>query len=257
MGLVTFLSDFGNTDHYVAAVKGAILKVNPNLNIIDISHEIRPGDLAHASYVMRMAFKNFPDETVHLTSIIDSTVPSEKYLALKIEGHYFLGQDNGIWGLISDKNASAAIDICELNSATTTFPARDILAPMAAKLASGTAMQDLGPAVTDYKKMIRRQVKATKSLISGHIIHIDHFGNLITNIVIDDFEILSKNRSYNIVFGRENVKRVQTNYNQVENGECFVLFNSSGLMEIGINNGNASQLLGLSYDTPVKITFED
>jgi S-adenosylmethionine hydrolase len=108
-----------------------------------------------------------------------------------------------------------------------------------------------------FKKMIDRQVKATKKQIAGHVVRVDNFGNLLTNIPKEAFDILSKGKVFTIQFGGEKFRRIHTQYNQADEGECFILFNSLGLMEIGIYKGNASELLGLTYDSMVNITFEE
>lgn len=257
MALITFLSDFGSTDHYVAAVKARILSVNAGLQVVDISHDIEPCNLAQASFVLKNIYRDFPEGTVHLIGVDSSNAPDDRFLALKIEEHYFVGNDNGLWGLISDEVASAVIDINSLKTVESSFPAKDILAPAAAKLASNTSIQDLGKPVGEYKRMLSRRPKATKQQITGHVVHVDHFGNLITNIPQDDFDILSKSKKFQIKFGREKMMKIHGGYQTVDNGDCFLLFNSMGLLEIGIHNGNAAQLLGLEYDSPVIISFED
>lgn len=108
-----------------------------------------------------------------------------------------------------------------------------------------------------FKKMIDRQVKATKKQITGTVIRVDSMGNLITNIPRDAFEVLSKNKVYTVQFGGEKFRRIHSHYNQAEQGECFLVFNSLGLLEIGIYKGNASELLGLDYDSTVNIFFEE
>jgi len=257
MALITFLSDFGLTDHYVAAVKAKILSVNANLTIVDISHDVASCDLAQASFTLNSVFRDFPEGTVHLVAVASSTGPNDRFIALLIEGHYFVGNDNGLWGLISDSESSHVVDINSLQPVISTFPARDILAPHAAKIASGTSFTDLGPGVNAYKRMIGRTSRATRKQINGHVVHIDHYGNLITNIKLDDFEILSKGKGYTVKFGRESMSHIQNTYNSVDNGDAFLLFNALGFLEIGISHGNASQLLGLHFDSPVMIEFEE
>jgi S-adenosylmethionine hydrolase len=257
MALITFLSDFGSTDHYVAAVKARVLSINSGLQIVDISHDIEPCNLAQASFVLKNIFRDFPEGTVHLMGVNSSNTPDDQFLALKIEEHYFVGNNNGLWGLISDEEASAVVDLNSLKPVHSSFPAKDILAPAAAKLASNTSIQDLGKPVDEYKRMLSRRAKATKQQITGHVIHVDHFGNLITNIPQTDFDILSKGKKFQIKFGREKMIKVHGGYKTVDNGDCFLLFNSIGFLEIGINNGNAAQLLGMEYDSPVIISFED
>lgn len=257
MAIVTLLTDSGESDHYVAAIKAKILSVNPGLNLIDISHKILPCDLAHGAFVLKSVFRDFPKGTVHLVGVDANGGKEEQPIAIQLEDHFFVCSDNGLIGLISDKNHQLAVVLNSINPIQTTFPEKDILASAAARLASGVAITSLGKPLTDFKKMLNRQVKATKRIIAGHVMRVDNYGNLITNILKQDFDILSKGKTYTIQFGGEKTRRIQTEYHQVEQGDCFVLFNSLGLLEIGINKGNGSELLGLQYDSPVNITFDE
>lgn len=257
MAIVTLLTDSGEIDHYVAAIKAKILGVNPGLNLIDISHKILPCDIAHGAFVLKSVFRDFPKGTVHLVGVDASGGRDDQPIALQLEDHFFVGTDNGLLGLISDKNHQQAVTLNSMNPVQTTFPEKDILAPAAARLASGVAITTLGKPMISFKKMLNRQVKATRRIIAGHVMKIDNYGNLITNILKQDFDILSKGKSFTIQFGGEKSRRIQTDYHQVEQGDCFVLFNSLGLLEIGINKGNGSELLGLQYDSPINITFEE
>jgi S-adenosylmethionine hydrolase len=178
-------------------------------------------------------------------------------IALHLEDHFFIGADNGLFGLISDRPHQNLVELNAINSIQSTFPEKDIFAPAAAKLASGVAMGDLGKPMGTFKKMIDRQVKATRKQITGHVIHVDNFGNLITNIPKDAFDVLSKDKTYTIQFGGEKFRRIHTQSHQADEGECFLLFNSLALLEIGIYKGNASELLGLAYDSMVNIIFDE
>ena len=257
MAIITFLSDFGESDHYVAAVKAKILSVNSSIRIMDISHQIGKCDLAHGAFVLRSVYKDFPKGTVHLVAVNSVGGPDDRFLALEINGHYFVGTDNGIFGLISDNEARHVVNINMLNPRRTTFPAKNILAIAAAKIASGTSLTDLGPRVDSYKRMMGRQLKANQKIIAGHVLRVDHFGNLITNIDRHTFEVLSKDKKFTISFARERLPRIHEFMHQVEPGDVFVIFNDLDLMEIGVNMGNAKNLLGLSYDSPVMINFEE
>ncbi len=257
MAIVTLLTDSGESDHYVAAIKAKILSVNPGLNLIDISHRIQPCDLAHGAFVLKSVFRDFPKGTVHLVGVDANGGKEEQPIAIQLEDHFFVCSDNGLIGLISDKNHQLAVALNSINPIQTTFPEKEILASAAARLASGVAITSLGKPLTDFKKMLNRQVKATRRIIAGHVMRVDNYGNLITNILKQDFDILSKGKTYTIQFGGEKTRRIQTEYHQVEQGDCFVLFNSLGLLEIGINKGNGSELLGLQYDSPVNITFDE
>lgn len=257
MAIITLLTDSGESDHYVAAVKARILSINPGLNMIDITHKIASCDIAHGAYVLKSAFRDFPKGTVHLVGVDSSGNKEEIFLALQLENHFFVGVDNGLFGLISDKDHQQVVQLNSVNPIQTTFPEKDILAPAAAKLASGVTITTLGKPLTSFRKSMNRQVKATKRIIAGHVVRVDNYGNLITNIAKVDFEILTKGRTFTIQFGGEKFRRIHTNYYQTEQGDCFLIFNSQDLLEIGIYKGNASELLGLQYDSPVNVTFDE
>lgn len=257
MAIITLLTDSGESDHYVGAVKAKIISINSGLTLVDISHAILPCDIAHGAHVLKSVFRDFPKATVHLVGVDSTGNRDDQYVALQLEDHYFVGVDNGLFGLISDQTHQQAVQLNSINPVETTFPEKDILAPAAARLASGVSITTLGKPISTFRKMLNRQVKATRRIIAGHVIRVDNYGNLITNINRTDFDILSKGRTFTIQFGGEKFRRIHTNYSQTEQGDCFLIFNSLGLLEIGIYKGNASELLGLSYDSPVNVTFEE
>lgn len=256
MAIVTLLTDSGESDHYVAAIKAKIISVNPGIRVEDISHKIKPADIAHAAFVLRAVFRDFPKGTVHLVGVDSTGNRGDALIALQLEDHFFVGCDNGLFGLISEKPHQQLVELNAINSISTTFPERDVFAHAAAKLASGVSITNLGKSMPSFKKMIDRQVKATKKQITGSVIRVDRMGNLITNISKETFDILSKGKVYTIQFGGEKFRRMHTQYSQAEQGECFIVFNSLNLLEIGIYKGNASELLGLGYDSAVNILFE-
>lgn len=257
MAIITFISDFGYSDHYVAAVKGKILQVNPNQQIIDISHSIEHFDIAHGSYVLKMAFRDFPKGSIHIVAVDSNGGFDEKTVAVKLEDHYFVGIDNGLFGLISDATPTEMVSVNPVASQNSSFPARDIMAVAAAKLAGGASITDIGTPIENIKRLLGRSMRATKKQISGHVIRVDHYGNLITNIEQKAFSILSKDRNFTVKIGRENFTKINDAIHQTGNGDIFIIFNSLGLLEIGINKGNASELLGLRYDNPINIIFEE
>lgn len=256
MAIITLLTDYGESDHYVAAIKAKILSINPVIRIVDITHQVPSCDIAYGAQVLKSVFQHFPRGTVHLVGVNDNGQAGDRFIALQLEGHYFVGPDNGFFGLLSDQLANYAVDINMLKPIDTTFPGRRILAPVAAQLASGKALTDLGPKIDEYKRMLPRQVKANKSLISGHVVKVDHYGNLVTNIEKRAFQVLCKDRPFTIKVGRESVSRIQNQIWQVEAGDLFVMFNDLGYLEVGINQGNAEELLGVGYDSPVLLKFE-
>lgn len=253
MAIVTLLTDSGESDHYIAAIKARILAFDESIRIVDISHRINLFDIGHAGYVLRAVFREFPKGTVHLVGVDAAGNRNEGSVIVKLEGHFFVGADNGLFSLLSDDPPE---EIWEIGNSSGTFPEKDIFAPAAARLAAGDDPGAVGSPTTAYKRLTDRQVKATRKQITGNIIRVDHFGNLVTNIPKQAFDVLSKEKNYTIQFGGEKFRRIHTAYNQAELGECFIVFNSQDLLEIGIYKGNASELLGLEYDGVVNILFD-
>ncbi|XOV93913.1 MAG: S-adenosyl-l-methionine hydroxide adenosyltransferase family protein [Bacteroidota bacterium] len=259
MSVITFMSDFGTEDHYVAAVKAAILKHFPECKIIDLSHHIGQADIAHAAYVLKNVYNDFPEHTVHLIAIDSvSRVPS-KLVAVKWNNHFFVGPDSGVFSLIGNLETGEAVEIISEISESSTFIAKDVLAPAASKLAKDHQLSEIGKPYHELKKLFPRQLKVTKREIAGNVIRVDHYGNLITNINKTEFDTIVKlngNSKFQIQFGRERTNKVNLSYHEVESGECYVIFNSRGYIQIGINKGNASELLGLYLDTPINVYFD-
>jgi S-adenosylmethionine hydrolase len=257
MAVVTLLTDSGNRDFYAAAVRAKLLSVNPGIRIEEISHHISPGDILFAAFMLNAVFRDFPTGSVHLVAVDATGTAGDGHVAVQLEDHFFVAPNNGILSLISEKAFQQAAILNTIKSISSTFPEKDIMAPAAGKLAAGIALSDLGRPVTDLRRLTGRRLKASRQNILGHVAFVDHFGNLITNISRSIFQELSEGKSYTIHFSGEKFKKLHMDYSQAEPGECFVLFNSLGLLEIGIYRGNASALLGLKADSPVNIIFDE
>lgn len=257
MAVITFMSDFGTADHYVAAVKAAIISQSPQQIITDISHNIRPYDISHAANVLKHVYKDFPEKTVHLVAV-DAMREKSRAIAIELDGHYFVGFDSGLFSLLSGKKPNA---VSVLENGQSTFPAKHVLAKTALDLASGKKLGDVGAPSDAIAELYARQLKVTKREIVGNVVSVDHYGNLITNIAKEEFdkiiEINGNGVQYVVRFGRESFGGLHDYFTDVESGDCFVLFNSSGDLQIGINKGNASELLGLGVDAPVIIEFSN
>lgn len=247
MALITFTSDFGLSDHYVGQIKGTFLSINSSQTIIDISHQVQSYDITHMAFVLDSVFRDFPKGTIHFVGMDDEA----GYMIAWVEEHYFVVPNNGVISLITDRKPDLLINI---QSEGNTLKKA---AETAVKLASGEAPESFGRPVGNYKEYSKRRPRATKKEMAGHIIRVDHFGNLITNIKQTDFQILSKERGYTIHFGREVLKAVNEKMNQVEPGDIFAKFNDNEQLVLGIYQGNGAQLLGLSFDSPVTIVFQE
>ena len=258
MSIVTFLSDFGYSDHYVAAVKASILNENPTIRIIDITHNIKVGDIGHAAHVLSSVFRDFPEGSVHLIAVSNTAKRMTRNVAIKLENHYFIGEDSGLMSLLSEQAPALIVDINGMKPVRSPFVSKTLFGPLAGKIASGKDIQDFGKRVDELERFMSTKAKNTKKRIAGNIVHVDHYGNLITDIEKEHFDNILKlndNFPYVINFRREKVMQLHQHYSDVSTGECFVLFNSMGNLQIGLNQGNGSELLGLEVGDQVFIDF--
>ena len=254
MALITFTSDFGYNDHYVAAVKARMLSQEPQATIVDVSHAIEPYNIAHAEYVLGAVYGEFPAGTVHLVAVDTHGSKQGKFHAARYKGHYFLLADNGLLSLLTEGQPEAVVEL-KTDRPLMPFPAKDLLAQAAVYLAKGGDMEVLGEQTRNFRQLLNRQLRLNDHSITGHVIHVDRYGNLITNITADSVETIAHGRTFTIHFGRETVGRIFPNYNQVDDGDCCCIFNSRGQLCIGINKGHAADLLGLGFDSQVDVRF--
>jgi len=253
MGLITFLSDFGYRDHYVAAVKARILQLAPKQMVLDISHAVEPFNIAHAVHVLQAVFRDFPLGTVHLIGVNDLGSVQPAWHAASYEGHYFVVADNGILSLLTEGRPETVVRL--LPAQPTPSPTRDILTPAAIYLAQGGPLADLGPEATAIHTLLNRQLRLQDHRITGHVVHVDHYGNLITDITRTAVEAVGHGRPGTIHFMREIVRELHPHYQAAPPGDVACIFNSQDQLCIGINQGNAAELLGLYFDSQVEVHF--
>jgi hypothetical protein len=257
MTVITLTSDWGLKDHYLAVVKGIILCQIPDAQIVDISHEIPPFNLRQASFILRNAYKSFPEGTIHIIAMNTIETKDQPHTAALMDGHYFIGTDNGIFSLIFDRMPDKMVEL-EIfqDSNLFTFATRDRFIKAAAHLAHGMPIEELGKLKEDWESQMHFEPVITDDSIRGMIIYIDNFENVITNITEKTFLKLRKHRKFSIEVRGEKINKISKSYLDVPNGEIVALFGSTGNLEIAINQGNASGLLGLNIDDPVSIKFE-
>jgi S-adenosylmethionine hydrolase len=253
MGLITLLTDFGYRDHYVAALKARLLQLAPALPVVDISHAVEPFDIAHAVYVLGSVFRDFPAGSVHVVGVNDHGAgPTPTWHAARYQDHFIVTADNGLLALLCDGSPE---ELVALPAAETPSPTRDVLLPAAVALAQGEALSSLGPVVTEFHRLNNRQVRLQDDRITGHVAHVDHYGNLVTNISRNAVEVVGRGRPLTVHFGREVVRELQPHFSAAEPGEAVTVFNSQGCLCLGICQGNASELLGLHFDSQVDVRF--
>lgn len=250
----------GLRDFYVGAMKGAILSNYPEANIVDLSHQIQPFYLTEAAFVVKNAYKSFPKETVHMISVNPQLAKDTRYIATKMDGQFFLSADNGLFSMIFDRSMDEVFGLDRLSWTEVTFPAREVLVTAACHLAKGGTLEVLGNRVTDQVQRPTMDAYSDgNSLIRGTIVHIDRYGNAITNIRKDLFQTLGKGRRFEIrvQLSADNFTRISTTYHDVVEGERQAIFGSTGYLELAINLDSARNLMGYVLNRAVTIQFND
>jgi S-adenosylmethionine hydrolase len=234
-------------DILIGAVKGRLLRINPQFEIIDISHNLSPFNYPQAAYICRSAIKNFPEFTHHIILInLFESKPDQLLFAFH-KDQYVLCADNGLLGMVLEDKPEMVLGIqLEKTAIKTTLYFIDVIAKAITQLVNGEPVQNIGIPDTTYIEKNPLRPTLGEDWIEGQIIFIDNFENVIVNITQEQFEQQRKGRSFKIVFKRDEViDRISGSYADVTQGEKLVLFNSAGYMEIAINKGNAAGLLGL------------
>lgn len=252
MPLITFLSDFGLQEHYVAVVKARIMHALPQKPILDISHEVNMGNIVQSAYLLKSVYPYCPEGSVHIVAV-GTTFP-EKHLLVTYQNQYFIGPDNGLFSLcFNDDEKATYYDL--VVSSKDSFPARDLYTQTAIQLFN-EGMPDLKEN-KNWSKKIGRQPVYQQSMIRGHIIYVERHGNLITNISKSYFLNKTEDKKFTVRFEYEKIRKISDTYQDVDYGDCLVFFNSNNLMEIAINHGNAAELLGMKYDSPVNVLVSE
>jgi S-adenosylmethionine hydrolase len=247
MPLVTLTSDIGNQDYLVGAVKGRLLCINPEFNIIDISHSLSPFNYPQAAYVCRSAIKNFPEYTYHIILVnLFESKPEQLLLAFHND-QYILCADNGLLSMILEDKPDIVIGLpLEKTAIKNTLYCIDVAAKAITQMLNGEPVEKIGIPDAEYIEKNPLRPLLSENWMEGQIIFIDNFENVIVNITQEQFEQQRKGRRFKIIFKRdEMIERISGSYADVPQGEKLVLFNSAGYMEIAINKGNAAGLFGL------------
>jgi len=258
MSIITLLTDFGARDGFVGVLKGVILSFNPHAHIIDIAHEIAPGDIDAGAFVLASAYSSFPPDTIHVIVIDPGVGTSRKPLCVRANSYYFVAPDNGIlkWILFAHPDAL----VMELTKpqffktpVSNTFHGRDIFAPVAAHLSLGIPMSQLGKPYTAFDRGVIPVLRQGNESIAGEIIYIDRFGNLVSNIpggYLQDKNITK------IVLPRHTISCLSPSYQSAGSGP-LALIGSHGFLEIALDGNNANEILHYGIGTVIKVYFSE
>ncbi|MGB0294005.1 MAG: SAM hydrolase/SAM-dependent halogenase family protein [Flavobacteriaceae bacterium] len=273
MSLITLTTDYGSKDHFVASLKGVLLKYNPSAKIVDISHQVNQYDTLMASYIVKSCYNDFPENTVHLIAVDSSTNSEEPHIAVFADRHFFICPNKGfITQVFRPDQIESIVYINAASEDYDSFQAKNILSKAAIHLSNGGAIDLLGNPVEHIFEIKTQQVyfDDANNKLTGHFIYIDHYGNMVTNIKRIDFNARRKNRDFSIDFGKMSISRIHESYDHFNreykktkdaSGEIFALFNSSGFLEIGLyksnpkTRGSASTLFGLNVFDLISVQF--
>jgi hypothetical protein len=276
MPVVTLMTDFGNKDYAVAAVKGAIISTVEKPHIVDISHEIAPYNPTEAAYVLKNAYKTFPKGSIHIIGVASEKTPENQHLAMLFDGHYFIGADNGIFAMIKgDLKSEKMVSINIHDKMPTTYPVLEVFVWVAAHISRKGTLEVIGKSVDKIKeiKELRPVINPKGDQILGAVIYVDNYGNVITNITRKIFNKVGKSRPFTIFSRNVKFRNIYETYSDAvdfsipkekrnEDGKKIALFNDADHLELAIYKsntqtvGSAQSLFGLEYRDSVTVKFE-
>lgn len=256
--IITLLSDFGLQDGYVGAMKGVILGINPQALLIDISHEIEAHDVTAGAFVLASTYSYFPHGTIHVAVVDPGVGSGRRAMIVETKRGYFVGPENGIFTLIYERETviravSAENPKFVEPNPSRTFHGRDIFAPTAAYLSLGVSVEDFGPPVDSGQVLAFPSPRISDGMLEGQVIHVDRFGNLITNISVGVFEEFVGAGNQEIRLANHKVSGPYESYDEGRKGEVFGIFGSSDLLEISMKEKGARETLGLDRGTVVRV----
>jgi S-adenosyl-L-methionine hydrolase (adenosine-forming) len=258
MPLITLTSDLGIKDNYVALVKASILRLIPNASVIDISHEIEKFNIMHAAYIFGNAYTFFPEDTIHLVGI-KSHIEASRFLIVELHKQKIICLDNGFFTLLPNLYNPTVLALNEQAFPPTLFYLKDAMTTAASQLLKH---EKIGVPCSDYHQLMQFQPTASSDTIIGRCLHIDSFGNVVTNITRHFFDLVCKGRKYTIHLPGAQINKIVSDYSEVPETNALALFNTFGYLEIAINKAKASQLLfpkqtHINIDFNITVQFED
>ncbi len=275
MPIITLTTDFGEKDHFVGAVKGAIYSELETIRIVDISHSISPFHNTEAAYIIQNAYKSFPHGTIHIIGIDSELNPENQHIAVKLDGHFFVCANNGIISMLtSEVNPEKIVEINIHDRIISNFPVLDVFVKVACHLARGGTLEVIGKPIAEIKELvgIKPVVNSENNQIIGNVIYIDNYGNVVSNISKTLFEDVGKGRPFKITARRAQFSKVHSHYSDAinfeipkdrreEDGKKLAIWNSSDYLELAIYKsnpstvGSASSLFGLQFRDAVTVNF--
>jgi hypothetical protein len=247
VSIVTLLTDFGSADGYVAEVKGRLLSLVPGLTIVDVTHDIPPGDIQAAAWVLGRTWRAFPAGSVHLAVVDPGVGTPRRALAAETAGHRFVAPDNGLLTFVMDTDTLTVVDLPVPSGASATFHGRDLFARCAAELAGGARLASLGSPALHPVRLAIAPARRVEGVIAGVVVHVDRFGTLITNILPGGL------RPGMVARVAGHSAQVRTTFGDVGPGELVAFVGSGGTLEIAVRDGRADATLGVARGADVTV----
>ena len=262
--IITLTTDFGLNDHFVGAMKGVILDIVPEAEIVDICHAVQPFDVLDGALAIAQAYSYFPNGTVHLVVVDPGVGTARRPILLSTGRHYFVAPDNGVLSLIyahAERVQVRHIDAAHYyrQPVSNTFHARDIFAPVVAYLAKGVEPMKFGEEITDFVRFNAPRPKAVDAkTLRGVVLRVDRFGNVVTNFTPEDVPALFQPEppAFKILVGKQEITEIHTNYADGTPNEVFGILGSMGYLEISANRAAAAQLIGIGKGGEVMVVME-
>ena len=252
--MIVLLTDFGTKDYFVGAMKGAILSINKRANIVDITHQVPPQDVLSASFTLRACYRDFPKKTIFVAVVDPGVGSNRKAILCETADYYFIAPDNGLLSFIFDE----AIDfrVYELTNEkffkhpiSHTFHGRDIFAPVAAHLSNGIKANEFGNEIRDFVRLEESKPrKVSDKEIEAAIIHIDRFGNLITNLTQKDLP-----QNFTLKINGKKIEKIRDFFAEAEKGELFIIMGSAGFLEVAAFQDSAVNILSAKIGQKITI----
>lgn len=259
--IISLITDFGQENHFVGVIKGVILNINPDVEIVDITHQVGSYDIFDAAFTLAQSYKYFPTDTIHMVVVDPGVGTARRPLLARSMNYKFVAPDNGVLSLVYEKEENLEVrhitsDHYFMNPVSNTFHGRDIFAPVVGWLSKWVEVDKFGEVIEDYAKFSAPKPKRIdEKLLKGVALKVDKFGNIITNITPEDVpQLFSENPPpFRIIINQQEITRLNLAYSMGKPSEIFAIVGSSGFIEICTNRGSASKMLNANRGAEVGV----
>ncbi|MGA8269273.1 MAG: SAM-dependent chlorinase/fluorinase [Candidatus Acidiferrales bacterium] len=261
--IITLTTDYGTADHLVGSMKGVILGMNPEAEIVDITHSVAPYDVLDAALTINQASRYFPNRTIHIVVVDPGVGTARRPLLVSAGTQFYIAPDNGVLSLVYEREKESVTvrhitaEHYFLRPISNTFHGRDIFAPVGGALSKTWQTASFGDAIEDFTRLTLPKPKVTGNVVKGIVLRVDAFGNLVTNLTPEDVPSLSPgNGKVKVIVGNKEVAKVAKTFADGAPGEPIALIGSSGFLEFAVNKGDAAKALSANRGAEVTVELK-